>query len=143
MNLPVLEFEQGKSSYGQSEFSTPYLGVGNLDFKINHKQIIKDYILSKQGSFAYEVERIKMLAGREKENLELHLKDLKTQIEELKKKLNNKLTNRLEELQKTLFYSFKLFYLCFYIVFKIFFASYFIPNFIKVFPLFFSVFCFC
>ena len=59
------------------------------------------YISSKEGSFAYEVEKIKLLAGRKKANLELHLKDLKTQIDELKKKLNAKLTDRLQELEIT------------------------------------------
>lgn len=42
-----------------------------------------------------------MLAGREKANLELRLKDLKTEVENLKKKLNDKLADRLEELQIT------------------------------------------
>lgn len=101
LNLPVADIEKGEIEYGQSEFSMQYMGIGNLDFKIDNDKIIEDYILSKKGSFAYEVEKIKMLAGRKKANLELHLKDLKTEIEELKKKLNNKLSDRLEELQIT------------------------------------------
>lgn len=101
LNLTVTDIEKGEVQYGQSEFARPYFGVGNLDFKIDNNKIIEDYILSKKGSFAYEVEKIKMLAGRKKANLELHLKDLKTEIEELKKKLNNKLSDRLEELQIT------------------------------------------
>ena len=48
-----------------------------------------------------EVEKLKMLSGRKKANLELHLKDLKTQIEDYKKKLNGKMTDRLEELEIT------------------------------------------
>ncbi len=77
------------------------MGAGNLDFKINTTKIIEEYILGKQGSYAYEAEKLKMLAGRKKANLELHLKDLKTEINELKQKLNSKELDRLEELQIT------------------------------------------
>lgn len=100
LDLPVVEIENIDKiqAFGGC---TDFLSVGNLDFKIDRNKIIEEYILSKKGSFAFEAERIKMLAGRKKANLELHLKDLKTEVEELKKKLNDKLTDRLEELQIT------------------------------------------
>lgn len=88
-------------TYGQSKFSKQYFGTGNLDFKIDNNKIIEEYLLSKKNSFVYESEKLKMLAGREKANLELRLKDLKTEVENLKKKLNDKLADRLEELQIT------------------------------------------
>ena len=100
LDLPVVEIENidRKEAFGGY---TGFMGAGNLDFKIDTTKIIEEYILSKQGSYAYEAEKLKMLAGRKKANLELHLKDLKTEISELKQKLNNKKSDRLEELQIT------------------------------------------
>lgn len=100
LDLPVVEIEniERKEAFGGY---TGFMGAGNLDFKINTTKIIEEYILSKQGSYAYEAEKLKMLAGRKKANLELHLKDLKTEINELKQKLNSKELDRLEELQIT------------------------------------------
>lgn len=89
LNLPVEKIEEDKKY------------ASGLEFNIDKNQIIEDYLLSKQGSFAYEVERIKLIAGRKKSALEFSLKDLKTEVDELKKKLNGKITDRLEELKIT------------------------------------------
>ncbi len=100
LDLPVVEIENIDRKEAFSGY-TGFMGAGNLDFKIDTTKIIEEYILSKQGSYAYEAEKLKMLAGRKKANLELHLKDLKTEISELKQKLNNKKSDRLKELQIT------------------------------------------
>lgn len=99
LDLPVVEIEELSNNYGG--YASSFMLANNLDMQIDKDKIIEDYISSKQSSFGYEIEKIKLVSGRKKSNLELRLKDLKTEIEELKKKLNNKLTDRLEELQLT------------------------------------------
>ena len=71
---------------------------GNLDEKISKDEIIKEYIKSQEGSFAFEVEKIKLIAGRKKTQLETDLNDIKPEIKDLKKQA---CANKLEELKTT------------------------------------------
>ncbi len=100
LNLPVIESEErdrlGQIKYGQ--LLQDFAGVGSLDDKISKADIIKEYIKNKEGSFAFEVEKIKLLAGRKKTQLETHLNDIKTDIKDLKKQA---CANKLEELKTT------------------------------------------
>ena len=73
----------------------------NLNDKISKDEILQEYFKNKEGSIAYEVEKLRMLAGRKKSALELNLTDLKTEIETMKKQLNSKNSDRLEELKLT------------------------------------------
>lgn len=73
----------------------------NLNDKISKDEILQEYFKNKEGSIAYEVEKLRMLAGRKKSVLELNLTDLKTEIETMKKQLNSKNSDRLEELKLT------------------------------------------
>ena len=73
-------------------------GCGTLDDKFSKEQIIQKYISDKEGSFAFEVEKIKLLAGRKKTQLETHLNDIKIEIKDLKKQA---CANKLEELKTT------------------------------------------
>ena len=100
LNLPVIESEErdrlGQIKYGQ--LLQDFAGVGSLDDKISKEDIIKEYIKNKEGSFAFEVEKIKLLAGRKKTQLETDLNDIKTEIKDLKKQA---CANKLEELKTT------------------------------------------
>ena len=73
----------------------------NLNDKISKDEILQEYFKNKEGSITYEVEKLRMLAGRKKSALELNLTDLKTEIETMKKQLNSKNSDRLEELKLT------------------------------------------
>ncbi|MDY6383843.1 MAG: hypothetical protein SPL70_08095, partial [Cyanobacteriota bacterium] len=73
----------------------------NLSDKISKDEILQEYFKNKEGSITYEVEKLRMLAGRKKSALELNLTDLKTEIETMKKQLNSKNSDRLEELKLT------------------------------------------
>ena len=66
--------------------------------KLSKDEIIKEYIKSLEGSFAFEVEKIKLLAGRKKTQLETDLNDIKTEIKDLKKQA---CANKLDELKTT------------------------------------------
>lgn len=101
LKMPIVEIEEKDPNSRFSNFSMAFCSIGNLDFKIDRNKIIEEYISSKQGSFAYEIEKLKMLAGRKKANLEVHLKDLKTEITEIKKKLNDKMPDQLAQLELT------------------------------------------
>lgn len=100
LSLPVIESEErdrlGQIKYGQ--LLQDFAGVGSLDDKISKADIIKEYIKNKEGSFAFEVEKIKLLAGRKKTQLETVLNDIKTEIKDLKKQA---FSNKLEELKTT------------------------------------------
>lgn len=100
LNLPIIECEEryhiDKIKYGK--LLADFDGVGNLDDKISKEQIIQKYIEDKEGSFAYEVEKIKLLAGRKKTQLETALNDIRTEIKDLKKQIA---ASKLEELKIT------------------------------------------
>lgn len=100
LSLPVIDIEErdrlGQIKYGQ--LLQDFAGVGSLDDKISKSDIIKEYIKNKEGSFAFEVEKIKLLAGRKKTQLETDLNDIKTEIKDLKKQA---CANKLEELKTT------------------------------------------
>lgn len=100
--LPVAKIEE-KDKFCHPEFKLfdDFEEVGNLDDKVIKDDILTDYLKSKEGSIAYEVERIKLQAGRRKAKLETDLNDLRTEVKELNKQLSNKLTDRLEELKVT------------------------------------------
>ena len=74
-------------------------GTNSLNDKITKDNLLKQYFIDKEGSIAYEVEKIKMLAGRKKAGLEVYIKELKNKISEHKKQLDSKKLNGLEELQ--------------------------------------------
>lgn len=100
LNLQVIECEERDSiesiRYGKL---LEDLGVGNLDDKVSKEKILKDYFKNKEGSIAFEVEKIKLLAGRKKVRLETTLNDLKTEINDLKKQIERGGLNGLEELK--------------------------------------------
>lgn len=102
LNLPVVSIKEPER-YGFGGISTPlfddFKEAGNLDDKVIKDDILTDYLKSKEGSIAYEVERIKLQAGRKKSKLELDLNDLRTEVKELNKQLSSKMTDRLEELK--------------------------------------------
>ena len=50
---------------------------------------------------AYEVEKLKLLSGRKKAQLEEHIKELKNNVSDIKRKLADKKISRLEELELT------------------------------------------
>lgn len=110
LKLPVLECVENstmqKLQYGSilNDF-----GVGNLDDKISKDEILKDYFRKNEGSLAFEIEKIKLLAGRKKIQLETSLNDIKTEIKELKKQIGTlsgieelKITKQIKVLQNDL-----------------------------------------
>lgn len=98
LKLPVSDSEErtalDKIKYGK--LLEDFAGAGNLDDRISKEDIIKEYIENKEGSFAFEIEKLKLLAGRKKTQLETDLNDIKTEIKELK---NTTAPNKLEELK--------------------------------------------
>lgn len=97
LSLPVIEIEE-RTNLEKIRLCSLLEDFGNLDEKISKDEIIKEYIKSQEGSFAFEVEKIKLLAGRKKTQLETHLNDIKTDIKDLKKQA---CANKLEELKTT------------------------------------------
>ena len=100
LSLPVIESEERDrlEQIKDGKLLQNFAGVGSLDDKISKEDIIKEYIKNKEGSFAFEVEKIKLLAGRKKTQLETDLNDIKTEIKDLKKQA---FSNKLEELKTT------------------------------------------
>lgn len=100
--LPVVKIEEkDKFCHPNLKLFDDFESAGNLDDKVIKEDILRDYLKSKEGSIAYEVERIKLQAGRKKSKMEVDLNDLRTEIKELNKKLSDKMTDRLEELKLT------------------------------------------
>ena len=99
LSLPVVECEE-RDSLEKMRLGALLedFGCGTLDDKFSKEQIIQKYISDKEGSFAFEVEKIKLLAGRKKTQLETHLNDIKIEIKDLKKQA---CANKLEELKTT------------------------------------------
>ncbi len=100
LSLPVIESEERDrlEQIKDGQLLQDFAGVGSLDDKISKEDIIKEYIKNKEGSFAFEVEKIKLLADRKKTQLETDLNDIKTEIKDLKKQA---CANKLEELKTT------------------------------------------
>ena len=96
MNYKVLNIEE--NSYDNTDFYNRLSMLDDLDRKIDKDKYIEEYISSKQGSYAYETEKLTMLAGRKKALLELNLKDLRTEIERMKKESKNTSTSTWDEL---------------------------------------------
>lgn len=100
--LPVVKIEEkDKFCHPELKLFDDFEEAGNLDDKVIANDILIDYLKSKEGSIAYEVERIKLQAGRQKAKLETNLNDLRTEVKELNKQLSSKMTDRLEELKVT------------------------------------------
>lgn len=100
--LPVVKIEEkDKFCHPELKLFDDFEEAGNLDDKVIANDILIDYLKSKEGSIAYEVERIKLQAGRQKAKLETNLNDLRTEVKELNKLLSSKMTDRLEELKVT------------------------------------------
>ncbi len=76
-------------------------GLNDIDNLVSEEEILADYFKNKEGSIAYEEEKLQLLAGRKKSQLEVGLNDLRTEIKELKKDLDGKVSDRLEELKIT------------------------------------------
>lgn len=102
LKLPVIKSEE-RNSIDVGRFGTLLddFGNGKLDEKLKKEQILKDYLQSKEGSIAYEVEKLKLLSGRKKAQLEEHIKELKNNVSDIKRKLADKKISRLEELELT------------------------------------------
>lgn len=103
LSLPVIELEERDrlEQIKDGKLLQDFAGIGSLDDKILKKDIIKEYIKNKEGSFAFEVEKLKLLAGRKKTQLETDLNDIKTEIKELNNKLTGGVSSQLEKLQAT------------------------------------------
>ena len=104
LNMPVTRIEEQENKPFQTDntkFFEDFEEAGNLDDKVVKEDIIRDYLRSKEGSIAYEVEKIKLIAGRKKSQLQTDLNELRDEVKELNKKLTNKMTDRLEELKAT------------------------------------------
>ena len=97
LSLPIIEIEE-RTNLEKIRLGSLLENFGNLDEKISKDEIIKEYIKSQEGSFAFEVEKIKLVAGRKKTQLETDLNDIKTEIKDLKKQA---CANKLEELKTT------------------------------------------
>ena len=97
LSLPVIEIEE-RTNLEKIRLGSLLEDFGNLDEKISKDEIIKEYIKSQEGSFAFEVEKIKLVADRKKTQLETDLNDIKTEIKDLKKQA---CANKLEELKTT------------------------------------------
>lgn len=100
LDLPIVEYKELENE-NYSSMENSFAGVGLLDFKISKDQLLDDYLKRKKGSFGYEIEKIKILAGRKKSNLEVSLNELKTEIKDLKKQIENGISDRFEELKIT------------------------------------------
>ena len=103
LSLPVIELEERDrlEQIKDGKLLQDFEGVGSLDDKISKEDIIKEYIKNKEGSFAFEVEKLKLLAGRKKAQLETDLNDIKTEIKNLNNQLTNGVSSQLEKLQAT------------------------------------------
>ena len=103
LSLPVIELEERDrlEQIKDGKLLQDFAGIGSLDDKILKKDIIKEYIKNKEGSFAFEVEKLKLLAGRKKTQLETDLNDIKTEIKELNNKFTGGVSSQLEKLQAT------------------------------------------
>lgn len=99
LDLPVVKVEERDNISIMKYGKLPTSFRDNLDEKISKEDILKEYFKNREGSISYEIERLKMIAGRKKSELELRLNDLKTDIEIIKNQLNNKDIDRLEELK--------------------------------------------
>ena len=78
--MPVTRIEEQENKPFQADntkFFEDFEEAGNLDDKVVKDDIIRDYLRSKEGSIAYEVEKIKLLAGRKKSQLQTDLTTLK------------------------------------------------------------------
>lgn len=103
LNLPVVEIEE-RDSMDKIRFGnllTDFEGVENLDNKISKTEILKEYFKKKEGSIAYAIEKLKFISGRKKAALDVHLKDLKLQITEIKKQLETKSMTNIQEIELT------------------------------------------
>lgn len=102
LNLPVVDIEE-RTNLDKIRLGSLLedFGCGNLDDKISKEDIIKEYIKNKEGSFAFEVEKLKLLAGRKKTQLEMDLNDIKTEIKNLNNQLASGVSSQLEKLQAT------------------------------------------
>lgn len=104
LNLPVIQIDDGEAKPFQLQKTNlfeDFEEAGNLDDKVIKEDIIRDYLKKKEGSIAYEVEKLKLKAGREKTQLQANLNELRDEVKELKKQLSDKMTDRLEELKVT------------------------------------------
>lgn len=104
LNLPIVKIEEQEGYSFQrvdSKLFEDFEEVGNLDDKVIKEDILRNYLKSKEGSIAYEVEKLKLVAGRKKVQLQTDLNDLRTEVKELNKQLSGNMTDRLEELKVT------------------------------------------
>ena len=102
--MPVTRIDEGETKPFQAQETKlfeDFEEAGNLDDKVVKEDIIRDYLRSKEGSIAYEIEKIKLIAGRKKAQLQTDLNELRDEVKELNKQLQNKMTDRLEELKVT------------------------------------------
>ena len=102
LNLQIVNLEE-RDSFQVNRMGSILedFGTNNLDDKITKEELLKQYFIDKEGSISYEAEKIKMLAGRKKSNLEVDIKEMKNKIFENKKQLDRKKLNGLEALQAT------------------------------------------
>lgn len=97
LELPVCKLDE-PDLFGSIALNT-FDSTEKLVNRISEEEILKEYFKNKEGSIAYEVEKLIMLAGRKKSQLEGRLNDLRTEIKDLKKRIDGKVADRLEELK--------------------------------------------
>lgn len=102
LNLPVLNIDE-RNSFDKSRLGSILedFGAGNLDDRIIKDELLKQYFKDKEGSISYETEKLQMLAGRNKAALEVNLKEVKIEIDELKNELTANNLTGLDELKIT------------------------------------------
>lgn len=103
LSMPVVNLiaQEGFLNLNNEKLFDDFEGVGNLDDKVSKDAILKEYLKSKEGSIEYEIEKIKLLAGRKKSGQEAKLNELRSEIKELKKLLESGKSSGLEELKIT------------------------------------------
>ncbi len=103
LSMPVVKTEEqeGMLNLRNTKLFEDFEGIGSLDNKVSKEDILREYLRNKEGSIEYEIEKIKLLAGRKKSGLEVSLSELRGEIKEIKKQLESGKISGLEELKIT------------------------------------------
>lgn len=101
LKLPVINIEE-RTSFDKMRLGsllTDFENVKNIDELITDSELMNDYFKNKEGSIAYEIEKIKLLSGRKKTELEVNIKDMKKEIDSLKKQIDTEGMPRMDEIR--------------------------------------------
>ena len=101
MAVVKIEEQEGMLNLRNTKLFEDFERIGSLDNKVSKEDILREYLRNKEGSIEYEIEKIKLLAGRKKSGLEVSLSELRGEIKEIKQQLECGKINGLEELKIT------------------------------------------